>query len=237
MTVLWSDNLESGGYTGFGSTSVVGTGATLAANAAAAFAGSFGSDAHVNGASGDSAYASSPAQTTTTSVLSAQYRFKIHLNNVGATGQVYLLILHDSADTVGSQFVNTNGTWQIIITNRDGTITSTNLTQQTFTIDTWYLIEFKADWSGANEIYTLYINGTLDTTYTDTTTGTNRVWAKLLGGIYTAAVTTGAVETYTDDYKIGDALIGAGAATAAVFRRSLSEFGTGAGRRQRVGVA
>ena len=67
-----------------------------------------------------------------------------------------------------------------------------------------------SDWSGANQIYQVYINGTLDTTTTDSSVGSNRVYAKVLGGIYTANGMAGNFETYTDEYKVGDAYIGAG---------------------------
>jgi hypothetical protein len=209
MAILFADGFETGNYAGWASTTVVGTGATLAANAASAWAGSFGSDAHVNGASGDSAYAGCASQSTTTSKLSAQCRFKVHQNNIG-TGQVYLLLLHDAGDTKGSQIVNAGGTWQMLITTRAGGTQTQALTQQTFTIDTWYLLEFLADWSGANVVYSTYINGVLDSTSTDSSVGSNIVWAKVLGGIYTASATAGVFETYTDEYKLADAYIGAG---------------------------
>ena len=210
MTTLWTANLNAGNLTEFASTTVTGTGSTLAANAASAYASADGMDATVTGAGGNSAYASSPSQTVTTSVLSAQCRFKPHLMNVGVAGTVYLLMLHDSGDTVGSQIVcDNNAVYRLFVTSRAGGVQATTLTTQ-FTIDTWYLIELKADWSGANEVYQVYVNGVLDTTYTDSSVGSNKVYAKVLGGIYTANATSGTVETYTDDYALGDAYIGAG---------------------------
>jgi len=211
VTILFADAFESGGYTGWASTSVVGVGSALTANATSAYAGSFGSDALVTGGGGNEATCKGTTVTTTTSVLSAQCRFKVHQNNVG-TGEAYLLQLHNAGDTQGVNFENNAGTWAVVFTNRAGAQVRTSLTQQTFTIDQWYLIELLSDWSGANQIYQVYINGVLDTTVTDSSVGANRVYAKVLGGIYTANAMTGNFETYTDAYQVGDAYIGTAAA-------------------------
>src|SRR5438128_1334029 len=209
MAILFSDAFESGNYAGWAATTVSGAGSTLTANGASAHAGSFGSDALVTGGGGNEATCKDTTVTTTTSVLSAQCQFRVHKNNVGG-GEVYLLQLHDANDTHGVNFENNAGTWSLIYTNRAGSVVRVSLTQQTFTTDTWYLVEMLSDWSGANQIYQVYINGTLDTTTTDSSVGSNRVYAKVLGGIYTANGMAGNFETYTDEYKVGDAYIGAG---------------------------
>jgi len=185
MAILFSDGFETGNYTGWAATTVSGAGSTLGANGASAHAGSFGSDALVTGGGGNEATCKGTTVTTTTSVLSAQCQFRVHQNNVGG-GEAYLLQMHNAADSIGVNFENNGGTWAIVFTNRAGSTSRTSLTQQTFTIDTWYLVEMLSDWTGANQIYQVYINGTLDTTVTDSSVGSNRVYAKVLGGIYTA---------------------------------------------------
>ena len=207
VTILFADAFESGDYTGWVSTVVSGTGTTLTANAASAYAGSFGSDALVTGGGGNEASCKSASNTPSTNVLSAQCRFKVHQNNVGS-GEVYLLQLHNAGDTQGTNFENNAGTWSIVFTNRAGSQVRTSLTQQTFTIDQWYLVELLSDWSGANQIHQVYIDGVLDTTVTDSSVGSNRVYTKVLGGIYTANGMSGNFETYTDAYQVGDAYIG-----------------------------
>ena len=207
MTILFSDGFESGDYTGWASTTVSGAGSTLTANAASAHAGSFGSDALVTGGGGNESTCKGTTVTTTTSVLTGQCQFRVHQNNVGG-GEAYLLQLHNSGDTFGVNFENNAGTWAIVFTNRAGSLSRTSLQQQTFTIDTWYVVELLSDWSGANQVYQLYVNGTLDTTVTDSSSGSNRVYAKVLGGIYTANGMAGNFETYSDEYKVGDAYIG-----------------------------
>ena len=46
--------------------------------------------------------------------------------------------------------------------------------------------------------------------FTDQCAEAIRFYAKVLGGIYTANGMAGNFETYTDEYKVGDAYIGAG---------------------------
>ncbi len=209
MTVRWQDDLESGGFTNFGRVYLNGTGASAAANAASAYAGSYGADCFVNGASGDGAEPECAAQTITTSVCAGQARLKFHQMNVGATGGVYVIGLHDSAITKGIHLHNLGGTWRIVTQKRDGSgEISLNLTQQTWTADTWYLVELVADWSGTNEVYTCYRDGALVGTLTDTSVGTNQTFARVYVGPYATNSNAGAIEVYADNIKLGDALIG-----------------------------
>ncbi len=207
MGILFSDAFETGNYTGWLSTSVVGTGSTLTANAASAYAGSFGSDSLVTGASGNEARCISASSVPSTNVLSVQCRFKVHQNNVGS-GEAYLLQMNNAGDTRGADFENNAGTWGLIYTSRAVATVRVALAKQTFTVNQWYLIELLSDWSGANQIYRVYIDGVLDTTSTDSTVGSNIIYSKVLGGTYTANAMTGNFETYTDEYKMADGYIG-----------------------------
>jgi hypothetical protein len=208
VTVQWSADLESGNYGQFASTTVTGTGATLQANATAAYAGSYGSDAHVNGASGDEARASSSAISVATSVISAQCRFKAHLMNVGS-GQVYLLQLGPtSGQGAAIVEIESGPVYKLLYVTRNISTKSITLTTQ-FVLDTWYLLELQADWSNSSqETYRVWINGVLDTTDTDATAGSNFVLTTMKSGEYVANATAGAIETYTDNYRIGDATLG-----------------------------
>ena len=207
VSILFADGFESGSYSGWAATTVSGTGSTLTANAGSAYAGSYGSDALVTGAGGNEASCVSASSVPSTNIISVQCRFKVHQNNVGS-GEAYFFGPRNAGGTRAVYLENNAGTWNLIYTNRAVATVRAALTQQVFTVDQFYLMEINVDWSGANQVYTCYINGVLDTTSTDSSAGSNIVYSTVWGGIYTATGMTGNFETYTDEYKLGDAYIG-----------------------------
>lgn len=160
MATLFSDNFEAGNLVAW-----TGTNGVVSAQAAAAFAGSFGAELVR-----DEAFAykdfSAPASQLVT------HGAEVKIVTLTGGGQARILQISEGGTSI-ARLIYDNGTYKLWLNQKDGTI-ATSAIAATLTAGTWYLLQLVYDWSGAQPKAQLYVDGVLDTTLTDATSGTTR---------------------------------------------------------------
>ena len=143
----------------------------------------------------------------TNHIVSAQSMVKV--NSVSGAGEIRILHLRDEArrQERGTAIHYNNGVWQLNVLRKDGTSVNANFTTGLAT-GVWQRVELTYNWSGAQPVVSAYLNGVLQATITDTTTGT----AYNVNSLYCLAyedVPTAATDVYFDDVKVAKGYIGA----------------------------
>ena len=176
--------------------------------AAAAYAGTYG--AHFNNLSGGftntGPYRAATFTVPTNHIVSAQSIVKV--NSVSGAGEIRILHLRDEARAKSVARIHyNNGVWQLNVLRKDGTSVNANFTTG-LTTGVWQRVELTYNWSGAQPVVSAYLNGVLQATITDTTTGT----AYNVNSLYCLAyedVPTAATDVYFDEVKVAKGYIGA----------------------------
>jgi hypothetical protein len=206
--LLFSDGLESanfGAWTGGAQGSASGSQAEVTTSAS--YTGLWG--AHFSNGVGDAVgsgsywYANFPAPASR--ILSAQARIKI--NSAAGTGSFRVLHLRDQASQNSVLRVQySNGTWQLALLLKDGTTSTADFVTNIPT-GSWQLLEVTYDWSVAQPVGKAYLNGVLQATITDTTSGSNYDLNSIYCLVY-EDVSPATGDVYFDDVKAADGYIG-----------------------------
>lgn len=132
---------------------------------------------------------------------------RIFINSATGTGSFRVLHLRDQArQKTVLRAGYSNGTWQLIQLQRDGTTATVNFATN-LSVGTWQLLEITYDWSGTQPVGRAYLNGALQAIITDNTAGS----AYNVNSIYCLAyedVITATGDLYFDDVKAANGYIG-----------------------------
>jgi len=207
--ILFSDGFESGDFSlWLGSSGNGRAGSKAEVITAAAFAGTYG--AHFNNLNGGftrtGPYRAANFTVPTNHIISAQSMVKV--NSVSGAGEIRILHLRDEARAKTAARVQyNNGVWQLNLLRKDGTSVNANFTTGLAT-GAWQRVELTYNWSGAQPVASAYLNGVLQASVTDTTTGT----AYNVNSLYCLAyedIPTAATDVYFDEVKVAKGYIGA----------------------------
>ena len=183
------------------------TGSRAEVIGAAAYAGGFG--AHftngVGGKASSGSYAYANITAPASHVLSAQVRIDV-LAATG-TGSLRVLQLRDQVRQKTVVRVEySNGAWQLVLLRRDGTTATASLAAG-LPAGSWQLLEATYDWSGSQPVATVYVNGVVQATITDTTPGQSYVLNSLYCMAYEDTITARG-DIYFDEVRAAGAYIG-----------------------------
>lgn len=132
---------------------------------------------------------------------------RIFINSATGTGSFRVLHLRDQArQKTVLRAGYSNGTWQLIQLQRDGTTATVNFATN-LSVGMWQLLEITYDWSGTQPVGRAYLNGVLQAIITDNTAGS----AYNVNSIYCLAyedVITATGDLYFDDVKAANGYIG-----------------------------
>jgi len=183
------------------------SGSVRAVNSPAAFSGVFGAQLS-NGVGGTQSNGSSVSKSFTpplNQVVSAQTRLKI--NSFSGTGTLRLLQLRDSVTgqaVVRVRYVN--GVAQLLLVRRNLTQVTANFTNN-LTTGSWHTVEVMYDWSGAQPVGKVWVDGVLQASITDTTTGTAIAPNTFFCMVYEDTITASA-DAHFDDVRLANGFIG-----------------------------
>jgi hypothetical protein len=207
---LFADGFETGDFSQW-TTSVLGpaAGSVKAVIPSAAYTGAFGARLS-NGVGGKVSNGSSVSKTFSApanQVVSAQTR--IYLSSLAGTGTLRLLQLRDSVSGQAVVRVRTvNGVAQLLLVRRDRTQVATNFATP-LTSGSWHLVELMYDWSGAQPVGQVWVDGVLQARIVDSTAGTAIVPNTVFCMVY-EEVTTATADAYFDDVRVASGFIGSG---------------------------
>jgi hypothetical protein len=206
--LLFSDGLESASFKAWTSGALgSASGSQAEVITAASYAGLWG--AHFSNGVGDAVGSGSYWYTNfsvpASHILSGQARIRI--NAATGTGSFRVLHLRDQASQNSVLRVQyNNGTWQLGMLLKDGT-TSTADFATNIPIGSWQLLEVIYDWSMEQPVGKAYLNGVLQATITDTTSGSNYNLNSIYCLVYEdAGPATG--DVYFDNVKAAAGYIG-----------------------------
>ncbi len=140
----------------------------------------------------------------------AYCRFYFYINSLTGDGTLRLGGLYKESPVFNSVigFEWTGGVWQVRVRLKDGTTVSVNMTSSPGT-GSWQEFECAYDNSGANPVATWWLNGTLDGTYTDTSSGTAPTPERVNVGVHETSWTASG-DIYYDAVRVSDDRIGGG---------------------------
>lgn len=194
--ILFADGFQSGDLSKWASNAVNGAGASIGVANGVCIA------TVPSGVAGAYAEVFSPTESPASKIMRLQTQaFQVSWN-VGSATAVTLFALSSADGSKSVTLYEDNGTWQLGALSASGTWITTNPTTQAYNLSQWYSFELVADNSGSQSIYRLYVNGVLDATLTDTTTGTQWLPAKGAVGL-TVNTMGGAAGTCEVLYQLG----------------------------------
>jgi hypothetical protein len=208
VTTIFADDFEMRNFSKW-TGSILGTqpGSVKEVIGAAAYAGAVG--AHfsngVGGTLSTGSYAWKDFTSPANRVVSAQTRIKI--NSTAGTGSVRLFQFRDN--TTGQSMARVsyvNGVIQLVMVRRNATVVTANL-PSTLANGSWHLLELMYDWSGAQPVATVWVDGVVQATLTDTTAGTTYAVTRVIVEAYEDKVTASA-DAYFDDVRVATGYIG-----------------------------
>lgn len=174
MTTLFSADFESPNNNFNSWTQLSGTsngGEVREVIAGAALAGSYGAHfAIANQGSTDSSWVRHQA-TDDAGRNIFSLRALIQVNSVAGAGAVSFMYLRRVSVATIAYLQYNNGTWQLFVRKLDATTTTVDFSSGLSTGVT-YDVEILYDVSGANPVATIIVDGAIQATYTDTSSGT-----------------------------------------------------------------
>jgi hypothetical protein len=203
---LFSDNFESGNTAAWSGTTQTGSASTVRVAATAAQSGLNGLDTAKLGARDNGrAEVFRALNAPASKVVSVQSYLRVvsrtgtgglYLQRIYRAAPIYkpLAAIHHNGSTYGLQIRPLSG----------ATLIDTPLHTQ-FATGTWYLVELVYDWSGAQPVARVYINGQLDTAVTDSTSGTLLTPDSAYLGLYEDAWTQQA-DVQWDNVSVADGI-------------------------------
>jgi hypothetical protein len=206
--LLFSDGLESASFRAWTSGARgSASGSQAEVITLASYAGLWG--AHFSNGVGDAAgsgsYWYANFSVPASHILSGQARIKV--NSATGTGSFRVLHLRDQASQNSVLRVQyNNGTWQLALLLKDGTTSIADFAAN-IPIGSWQLLEVSYDWSMAQPVGKAYLNGVLQATITDASSGSNYNLNSIYCLVYEdVAPATG--DVYFDDVKAAAGYIG-----------------------------
>jgi hypothetical protein len=142
-----------------------------------------------DGTLNSSARVVSPDLVMPTMKFHASFQMRVHTLDFSATS-VTIFSVDNVGYTKGLGLIVLPSGLTLYVNAKDGSAIAQLCTTTSYALDTWYALDMIADWSGTNPVYRLYVNGVLDATITDTTTGTVWAPANVVAGIFVSAPTT-----------------------------------------------
>jgi hypothetical protein len=206
--LLFSDGLESADFRAWtGGAKGSASGSQAEVTTSASYAGLWG--AHfsngVGEAAGNGSYWYANFSVPASRILSGQARIKV--NSAAGTGSFRVLHLRDQVSQNSVLRVQyNNGTWQLALLLKDGTTSIADFAAN-IPIGPWQLLEVTYDWSLAQPMGRAYLNGVLQATITDTTSGSNYNLNSIYCLVY-EDVSPATGDVYFDDVKAAAGYIG-----------------------------
>jgi hypothetical protein len=204
--VLFSDGLESGNTAAWSGSTQTGSSSTVSVTAPAAQSGIRGLDTAKLGVNDNGrAEVFRSVSAPSSKVFSLQTYMRIqsragsggmYLQRIYRSGPIYkpLAAIHHNGSAYGLQIRPLSGASPIEM----------SLHTQ-FAIGAWYQVELVYDWSGAQPVAKVYVNGQLDTQLADTTSGTLYTPDSAYVGLFEDAWSQ-QVEVNWDNISIADAV-------------------------------